>query len=63
VEATAAYEQTLTLMPNRTLSLLGLARAHRAAGHSQEAARTRARVRANWHAADRDVKARMATAE
>ena len=62
-EAIAAYEQSLVLMPNRTLSLLGLARAHRAAEHSQEAARTRALVRANWHAADREVKARVATAE
>jgi hypothetical protein len=50
-------------MTTRTLSLLGLARAHRAAGHSQEAARTRALVRANWHAADREVRARVATAE
>jgi tetratricopeptide (TPR) repeat protein len=62
-EAIAAFEQSLALMPNRTLSLLGLARAHRAAGHSQEAARTRARVRANWYAADREVRARVATAE
>jgi tetratricopeptide (TPR) repeat protein len=62
-EAIAAYERSLALMPNRTLSLLGLARAHRAAGHSQEAARTRALVRANWHDADRQVKARVATAE
>jgi tetratricopeptide (TPR) repeat protein len=62
-EAIAAFEESLALMPNRTLSLLGLARAHRAAGHSQEAARTRALVRANWHAADREVRARVATAE
>jgi tetratricopeptide (TPR) repeat protein len=62
-EAITAFEQSLALMPNRTLSLLGLARAHRAAGHSRDAARTRALVRANWHAADREVRARVATAE
>lgn len=54
-DAIAAYEMSLTLMPNRSATLLGLARAQLASGLADEAARTHARVRANWHRADAGV--------
>jgi tetratricopeptide (TPR) repeat protein len=62
-EAIAAYEKELELMPNRSNALLGLARAQRAVGDSVAAARTAARVRANWHAADAGVVSRIASRE
>jgi tetratricopeptide (TPR) repeat protein len=59
-EAVAAYEKSLELMPNRSLSLLGLTRAQRAAGDATGAARTEARLRANWSSADRGVASKLA---
>jgi tetratricopeptide (TPR) repeat protein len=59
-EAIAAYEKELTLMPNRSNALLRLARAQRAAGDAAAAARTEAKLRANWHAADDAVTSRQA---
>lgn len=60
-EAIAAYHKGLELMPNRSATLLGLARAQRAAGNRDAAAKTYARLRANWHAADAGVKTRKET--
>ncbi|HKH92785.1 MAG TPA: hypothetical protein VKA54_13345, partial [Gemmatimonadaceae bacterium] len=60
-EAAAAYEKGLELMPNRSLSLLGLARAQRARGDVAGAERMEARVRQNWKAADSGVSARVAS--
>jgi predicted Zn-dependent protease len=51
-DAVAAYQKGLELMPNRSLGLLGLARAQRAAGNDAAAARTTARLRQNWRRAD-----------
>ena len=60
-EAIAAYEKGLELMPNRSLSLLGLAKAQRAAGDSAAAVRTEARLRANWKSADSGVMPKLAS--
>ncbi|HVS13259.1 MAG TPA: tetratricopeptide repeat protein [Thermoanaerobaculia bacterium] len=43
-EAIARFEQALARMPNRRLSLRGLARAHQAAGHAEEAATAAGRL-------------------
>ena len=59
-EAAAAYEKGLELMPNRSLALLGLARAQRAAGDAAAAARTTVRLRENWRRADAAAAARLA---
>jgi len=61
-DAIAAYEKELELMPNRSLTLRGLAKAQRAAGDVAGAARTEARLRQNWKAADSGVSARVASA-
>ncbi len=59
-EAIAAFEKGLELMPNRSLALLGLARAQRAAGDAVAAARTTARLRENWRRADASATSRLA---
>jgi predicted Zn-dependent protease len=59
-DAVAAYRQQLALMPNRSRTLLLLARAHRAAGDAAGAAKTEAQLRRNWHAADAGVATRLA---
>src|SRR5262249_39826215 len=54
-EAIEAFQQALRRNPKRSLSVLGLARAHQAAGDA-EAARTRYReLLANYDEADRDL--------
>jgi tetratricopeptide (TPR) repeat protein len=60
-DAVAAYEKGLALMPNRSLTLLGLARAQRAAGDDAAAVRTTARLRENWRRADPAVSSRLAS--
>lgn len=52
--AMAAYERVLARTPNRPASLLGLARAARAAGRLGEAVRSARAFLAAWHAADPD---------
>jgi hypothetical protein len=47
-------------MPNRSHTLLGLARAQRKAGDAGGAAKTEAQLRRNWHAADAGVTTRLA---
>ena len=59
-EAVAAYRQQLELMPNRSRSLMGLARAQRKAGDAAGAAKTEAQLRRNWRAADAGVATRLA---
>jgi tetratricopeptide (TPR) repeat protein len=59
-EAIAAYRQQLELMPNRSRSLMGLARAQRKAGDAAGAAKTEAQLRRNWRAADAGVATRLA---
>ena len=54
-EAVAAYERALQLTPNRSLALLGLARARTAAGNSKGAADAYRQLLANWHSADKDL--------
>jgi hypothetical protein len=61
-QAVAAYRLQLELMPNRSRTLLSLARAQRAAGDAAGAAKTEAQLRRNWRAADADVATRV-TAE
>lgn len=56
-EAAAAYERALRLTPNRSVALLGLARARTAAGDSSGAADGYRRLLANWHSADPDLAA------
>lgn len=53
-QAIAAFEAALKTAPNRSLSLLGLARAQ-AAAHDAAAATTYRKLAANWHAADADI--------
>ena len=53
-QAIIAFEAALKTAPNRSLSLLGLARAQ-AAAHDAAAAATYRKLLANWHAADADV--------
>ena len=59
-EAVAAYQQQLELMPNRSRTLLRLARAQRMAGDAAGAAKTEAQLRRNWRAADAGVATRVA---
>ncbi len=59
-DAVAAYRQQLALMPNRSRTLLLLARAQRAAGDAAGAAKTEAQLRRNWRAADAGVATRLA---
>jgi tetratricopeptide (TPR) repeat protein len=59
-DAVAAYRQQLELMPNRSRTLLLLARAQRKAGDTAGAAKTEAQLRRNWHAADAGVATRLA---
>jgi tetratricopeptide (TPR) repeat protein len=54
-DAVAAYRRQLELMPNRSRTLLLLARAQRKAGDVAGAATTEAQLRRNWHAADTGV--------
>ena len=51
-EAAAAFEQALKRGPNRSLSLLGLARAAAARGDRESARAHYRRVLANWRSAD-----------
>jgi tetratricopeptide (TPR) repeat protein len=51
-EAAAAFEQALRRSPNRSLSLLGLARAAAARGDRESARRHYGRFLANWRSAD-----------
>jgi tetratricopeptide (TPR) repeat protein len=51
-EAAAAFEQALTRAPNRSLALLGLARASAARGDRESARRQYRRFLANWRSAD-----------
>ena len=60
-DAVAAYTKGLELMPNRSLGLLGLARAQRAAGDDAAAVRTTARLRENWRRADPSATSRLAS--
>ena len=59
-DAVAAYQKGLELMPNRSLSLFGLARSQRAAGDAAGAKRTEARLRQSWRRADAPVTAKLA---
>jgi tetratricopeptide (TPR) repeat protein len=59
-DAIVAYRQQLELMPNRSRTLLLLARAQRKAGDVAGAAKTEAQLRRNWHAADAGVATRLA---
>jgi tetratricopeptide (TPR) repeat protein len=54
-EAAAAYERALRRWPNRSASLLGLARARRALGDHAAAAEAYGKLLANWHRADPDL--------
>jgi Flp pilus assembly protein TadD len=51
-EAVAAYEQALSLTPNRASALIGLARACAAAGDRVKAAAAYRRLLDSWHRAD-----------
>jgi tetratricopeptide (TPR) repeat protein len=51
-EAREAFERALVRTPQRTQSLLGLARATKAAGDTQAAQETAAKLRGIWHSAD-----------
>jgi len=59
-DAAAAYGTQLELMPNRSHTLLGLARAQRKAGDAGGAAKTEAQLRRNWRGADAGVTTRLA---
>lgn len=54
-EAQVAFQKSLARMPGRSRSLVGLARAASAAGDRSTAATAVARLRSNWHAADKDL--------
>lgn len=54
-EAAAELEAALARTPGRPSVLLALARAHRAQGHREEAARRYAELAAVWHAASPDA--------
>jgi tetratricopeptide (TPR) repeat protein len=56
-EAAATYERALARWPNRSASLLGLARARRALGDDAAAAECYRSLLANWHSADPDLPA------
>ena len=55
--AVAAYEQGLQLTPQRSTTLLGLARARRAAGDQRGAADAYRKLLENWRSADADLPA------
>ena len=59
-QAIEAYRQQLELTPNRSRTLLELARAQRKAGDVAGAAKTEAQLRRNWRAADAGVTTRLA---
>jgi len=59
-DAAAAYRQQLELMPNRSRTLLQLAKAQRKSGDDVGAAKTEAQLRRNWRAADAGVATRLA---
>jgi len=61
-DAVTAYEKELELMPNRSRTLLQLAKAQRKSGDEAGAAKTEARLRENWRHADADVRARSLSA-
>ncbi|HNV08572.1 MAG TPA: hypothetical protein PKO40_08725 [Dokdonella sp.] len=54
-EAADAFTRSLQLAPLRSLSLLGLARAHKAAGHDVAAGASYRQLLAIWHQADADL--------
>lgn len=54
-DAQVEFIRALRLAPKRTRSLIGLARAARAAGDSSTAARATADLQSIWHAADPGV--------
>ena len=54
-EAAAVFSRSLELTPGRVNSLLGLARASRAAGDEATARATYEALQSAWHAADRDA--------
>jgi tetratricopeptide (TPR) repeat protein len=54
-EAKAEFEQALSRWPNRSLALLGLARASAALGDRDSARRYYRRLVANWRSADPDL--------
>jgi tetratricopeptide (TPR) repeat protein len=56
-QAVAEFEAALRTAPNRSLTLLGLARAQAAAHDAKAAAATYRKLLANWHAADADLPA------
>jgi tetratricopeptide (TPR) repeat protein len=56
-QAIVEFQAALKKAPNRSLSLLGLARAQAAAHDAEAAAGTYRRLLANWHAADADLPA------
>jgi tetratricopeptide (TPR) repeat protein len=56
-QAVAAYEQGLRLTPNRSSTLLGLARARIAAGDQRGAADAYGKLLKNWPDADADLSA------
>ncbi|MGH8121825.1 MAG: hypothetical protein ACREPT_03550 [Rudaea sp.] len=56
-QAIVEFEAALKKAPNRTLSLLGLARAHTAAGDKNAATATYRQLLKIWHAADADLPA------
>jgi tetratricopeptide (TPR) repeat protein len=58
-DAIAAYRQQLELMPNRSRTLLLLARAQRKAGDVAGATKTEAQLGRNWRAADAGVATRI----
>jgi predicted Zn-dependent protease len=61
-DAVTAYEKELELMPNRSRTLLQLARAQRTSGDDAGAAKTEARLRQNWRHADADARERLLSA-
>ena len=54
-DAADAYERALLRLPNRSASLLGLARARAALGDEPGAAERYRQLLANWHSADPDL--------
>ncbi|HEY2851741.1 MAG TPA: hypothetical protein VGJ18_02765, partial [Gemmatimonadaceae bacterium] len=54
-EAQKEFASALERTPGRSMTLLGLTRASRAAGDTTTSNRAAAQLRANWHRADRSV--------
>jgi tetratricopeptide (TPR) repeat protein len=54
-EAQAAFARSLSRMPGRARSLIGLARAAHAAGDKSTAETAVAQLKASWHAADKNL--------